>query len=426
MKITSNLKKVIIGLVMASCMFIEPVHSQQVFDVVTIGPGYTDQDFYSMQNGTVSTVSNTNWDLAFQISGFQATILINSKNDVRLFKSGFDVNTWATLSYSDTIGVLNSSNELFNQDTSWWSGAFNITANPADPFDLGWGNYDFATHVVVGDSIYFMKLPGGAVKKVWIQALQNSVYQFAYADVDGSNEVNASLNKTNYAGKNFGYYSIINSAALDREPNKYTWDLTFMQYVSTAPILYKVTGVLSNDSVQVARAYPVDVSSANPWDFTYSWYINTIGYDWKIYDFNTNSWSIADSLVYFVADRNGQTWKLIFTAFGGALTGDYAFIKEPVGTTGFNENNGEPVLLSVYPNPASSSVQLVLNIQHENSVNVVDIYSSMGMLVKKTKLESTTGLQQVKIDITDLASGHYFVAVAVEGRTFHKPLVINR
>src|SRR5688572_15155099 len=99
----------------------------QVYDVVSIGPGYTNQSFYSLANGEISNELNTDWDLAFQISGFQATILVNGKNNVHLFKSGKDVNDWASITANDTVGYLNSTNELFNQDTSWWAGAFNLT-----------------------------------------------------------------------------------------------------------------------------------------------------------------------------------------------------------------------------------------------------------------------------------------------------------
>ncbi|MEY3343641.1 MAG: hypothetical protein RL090_1325, partial [Bacteroidota bacterium] len=47
-----------------------PAMAQQVFDVVQINPGYTNRAFYSMQNGEVNNISNTDWDLAFQIAGF--------------------------------------------------------------------------------------------------------------------------------------------------------------------------------------------------------------------------------------------------------------------------------------------------------------------------------------------------------------------
>src|SRR5689334_3355606 len=148
--------------------------AQQIYDVVSISPGYTNQSFYSLSNGEIANELNTDWDLAFQISGFQATILVNSKNNIRLFKSGKDVNDWSSITANDTVGVLNSGNELFNQDTSWWAGAFNMTNDVANQFDLGWGVYDFATHVVTGDSLFYIKLSSGVVKKLWIQSLQNS------------------------------------------------------------------------------------------------------------------------------------------------------------------------------------------------------------------------------------------------------------
>lgn len=69
----STIKKTILALLL-------PVMATaQVQQTVTTNTGYADQTFYSMANATVSTVSNTDWDLAFQISGFEAAILINSK-----------------------------------------------------------------------------------------------------------------------------------------------------------------------------------------------------------------------------------------------------------------------------------------------------------------------------------------------------------
>jgi hypothetical protein len=401
-------------------------HAQgQIFDVVSINPGYTNQSFYSMANGEVSNVSNLNWDLAFQIAGWQATILVNGKNNVRLFRSGQDVNSWSSITANDTIGVLNSSNELFNQDTSWWSGAFNITNDASNPFDLGWGVYDFVTHTVLGDSLYFIKLSNGTVKKLWIQSLQNSIYNFAYADVDGSNEVNAQLNKMNFPGKNFVYYSIANGASLDREPNKYLWDLTFMQYMSTIPLTYKVTGVLANDSVTVAKVYPVDVATATPWGANYSKYINTIGYNWKNYDFNTNSWLIEDSTVFFINSRPGGLWKMVFTAFGGSANGNYEFYKEQVSATGLNENGGKPALLNLYPNPAHDRLQLTLFTAMPNPDNRIELFDVTGKEQSVIALDGQ-GLQTISVPLTSLAPGVYVVRVVVEGIASTQRFIVSR
>ncbi len=420
------MKKQFTQFLLISALFICSInlYAQPVYDVVSVGPGYTNQSFYSLTNGEVSNVSNTDWDLAFQITGFQATILVNGKNNVRLFKSGLDINSWSTITANDTVGVLNSSNELFNQDTSWWAGAFNITNDVSNQFDLGWGVYDFVTHFVTGDSLFFIKLSNGVVKKLWIQSLQNNNYFFAYADIDGSNEINASLNKQNFPGKNFGYYSIINGMEADREPNKYLWDLTFAQYVATTPFIYKVTGVLSNDSVQAVKAYPVDIITVTPWAYNFSYNINTIGNNWKSFDFNINAWSIEDSLAYFVYDRNGNLWKMVFTGFGGASTGDYEFSKEQISATGINENDGKPVLLSVNPNPASTSFSMVLYIHEYNATNSAGIYDINGKLVHSIDIADLSGLSQITINAEKLNAGIYTVKTFVNNISSSKKLVI--
>ncbi|HMY63087.1 MAG TPA: hypothetical protein PLI92_02235, partial [Bacteroidia bacterium] len=227
----------------------------QVSETVTINPGYTNQTFYSMANATVSTIDNTDWDLAFQISGFEAAILINSKNNVKLFKANKDASEWATMTAADTTGMYYS--ELLNNEAHMFNGAFNTTADTSNMFDLGWGEYDLGSHAVMGDSVYFIKLNSNTVKKIWIESLINATYNFRIADLDGSNEIQRSLQKLSYPAKNFGYYSIANDQFLDREPTKDSWDLCFQQYVDHF-INYKVTGVLTNDSVQSVKAYPVN------------------------------------------------------------------------------------------------------------------------------------------------------------------------
>jgi len=412
-------------LALIGVLFTAVAVSQPIYDIVSINAGYPNQSFYSMANGEVSNISNTNWDLAFQITGFQATIRINGKNNVHLFRSGQDANAWSNITANDTVGILNSSYELLDQDTSWWIGAFNATNDTTNQFDLGWGVYDFATHVVTGDSLYYIILGNGAVKKLWIQSLANSTYYFAYADLDGTNEVNASLSKANFTGENFGYYSIENGNELNREPNKYDWDLTFCQYMAVTPITYKVAGVLSNDSVFVAKAFPVDINAVSFSGQSYSANISTIGYDWKTYDFNLNSYVVTDSLVYFVQDRPGNIWKLIFTAFGGSVNGNYEFTKEQVSTTGINETE-TPVVWSLYPNPASDAIQVVYSAVSNNVSDRIEIYNVAGQLVNTEPLENTSGLRSRTIATSNLQNGIYTLRFIVNGKQENRRFVIAR
>jgi hypothetical protein len=393
-------------------IFTSSVFAQQN-ETVTINPGYTHQAFYSMANGTVATPVNTDWDLAFQISGFEASILINSKNNVRLFDAGREASEWSQITPLDTIGYLNAAHELFNSDTTWRRGAFNQTNNPADPFDLGWGNYDFATHVVTGDSLYFLRLANGQVKKFQVISLANGTYNFRFADTDGSNEVTASLSKSAFQGKMFGYYSIVNQTTLDREPFKNDFDLVFTQYLAISPFTYKVTGVLAGDSVPAIKVYPVDVNAATTNGQNYSYRINTIGYDWKTFDLNTNQWIIQDSLVYFLKDRSGNFWKLWFTGFGGAANGEFYFVKQPVIPLAISENQALEVL-SVFPNPVDDVFTIVAHGQSENKLNLI-ITDTAGRSVYEMEISLRPGMNLYTVPSENLKAGLYFVHLQSEG-----------
>jgi hypothetical protein len=401
----STLKKMSVAL----AIMVTVNASAQTSETVSINPGYTNQTFYSLQNGTINSIDNTDWDLGFQVSGWQAAVIINSKNNVHLYKAQKNISQWSSMVANDTTGVLVATNDLFNEDTTLFNGAFNVTNNLADPFDLGWGEYDFVTHAVTGDSIYFLKLANGTVKKFKIEQLANATYDFRFADVDGSNEQFRQFVKLSYAGKNFGYYSVQNDLFIDREPNKYTYDLIFSQYLAVNPIVYKVAGVLSNDSVQAVKAYPVDVTYATDAGLVYSNFSNIIGYDWKSYDFNTNTWTIADSTVYFVIDKNNNKWKVVFTGFSGSSLGEFYFDKTAL-TTGVSEINNTVQQLGMFPNPATSVSNLIIDSKNAEpaTVQVVDVN---GKVVLQNQQQLQTGLNTITLDVNTISSGIYFVKV---------------
>lgn len=256
---------------------------------------------------------------------------------------------------SDTTGVVNNpAFELMNSDTSWDFGAFNVTNDATNAFDLGWGTYDFVTHIIYGDSVYFIKVGATDYRKIKIESLSSGTYNFRFANLDGSNEIVVALSKSAFQGKFFAYYSLLNNLSIDREPVYNAWDLTFCQYLAINPVMYKVTGVLSNDSVFVEKAYPVDVNTANSGAGTLAGEINAIGYDWKAFDLNSSAWIISDSLVYFVTDRQNAVWKMVFTGFDGATTGNFYFDRVAVAS-GLIENSTIKTF-GFYPNPAHDNV----------------------------------------------------------------------
>lgn len=392
--------------------FATSTFAQQVSDSVTLGPGYQNQVWYSLENDDQGVADKDEWDIAFQIQGFGSSIMANTqKADFTLYNTPYGISDWSTL---DTSGIWNWE-ALHNKDTSWNHGAFNNY--PTSAFDLGWGTYNQITHVVTGDSLYILNIEN-VWKKIKIDQLSSGVYSFTYADIDGQNEVSASVDKNNYSGKNFAYYSIINENELDREPLSEDWDLTFVKYIGFIPSPYGVTGVLHNSGVEVAQVDGVPVNDADHNGQTFSTEINTIGYDWKTFDMNSFSWILEDQRTFFVKDIPGNIWKLHFNDFGGSSDGKFYFIKEKVSFASLGDQNNF-LQVGVYPNPV---VNQNLNITIDNQIteNAIDIsiYDMSGRNVFTKSLGVDKGFKNYQITLPNISSGTYQLIIQ-NGNNIH-------
>ena len=175
-------------------------------ETVSMGSGYSNENYYSLSSGDEISVVRDNWDIAFASDGLgssSSTIRINGSIGTELYLFSNDTADWGSL---DTTGFQWS--QLINSETDWSTGAFQ-NQTPASGFDLGWGTYNSITHIVSGDRIFLLKLANGAYKKLIIDQLTGGEFTFHYADLDGSNLVETSVSKSNYAGKNFGYLKTI-------------------------------------------------------------------------------------------------------------------------------------------------------------------------------------------------------------------------
>lgn len=378
----------------------------QVEDSVAIEAGYTNQSFYNLSEGEVSNISNNNWDLAFDVSPYGATIRLNRRIDeVFLYPGSTD--DWELV---DTTGH-NSWDQFANGHQYWSQGAFNAPADPADPEDLGWGIYNTITHATEGDRIFVVKLSSGAYKKLWIQELSGGTYTFIHANLDNTEEQVETLLKADYGDKNFAYYSLESAATLDREPASLTWDLLFTNYVEeVAPgYFYGVTGVLSNVETTVYASTDLPVAEANYMDGEFSEKINTIGYDWKSFNMETYLYDIPDSLCYFILTQSGDVWKLTFTGFNGSSDGKYYFVKEQIEVASVSEI--EQPLVSYYPNPANESVLIS---SPNKTIKMVELYHSNGQKVIENK---TLGNETIELSTITLPAGIYLLRTIMEDQS---------
>ena len=397
-----------------TCSYINAQNNQ-----ISLNSGYTNQSFFSMQNGEVINISNDDWDLAFSTDAYSATIRTNDGKGVELYTYHLgDTSSWNNINTSTTNILINP---MYNSDINWNHGAFDT--NQTVGFDYGWGVYNLQNHHIIGDSLFIIKSINGNWKKLWLERKVSGEYQFKYANLDGTNKISQNILATNYANKRFIYFSLDNNIVIDREPISSDWDITFTKYITPVQGMpYAVTGVLSNIGIKVAQADNIS-SPINYTDYTahnFEQTINTIGYDWKTYQ---GSYVVDPNRCYFVKDYQQNIWRLVFTGFDGTSTGNIQFNTELLSTTLINDIDNWK-LMSIYPNPAlqNENITLVYDMRNENSV--ITIYDISGRIVYTSQLDKK-GLKTHTIASHNLETGSYIISVNSNGKTYHERLIIN-
>jgi hypothetical protein len=368
--------------------------SAQTIDSVSTGTQNANDVYYSFQNGIVKTQSNTDWDLAFEISGLTAGILANHVKGVLVWQSTFSIADWNKV---DTTNKINWK-KMYNSPDKWSLGAFNLHTD--NNFDLGWGTYEPTSHIVNGDSIYIIKLANGTYKKIAILNLNAGVYNIKYSNIDGSNEQTKGIDKANYKTKNFMYYRFDTETTFDREPIATDWDIVFTKYTVFIPTPFNVRGVWTNKTYKTAEARGVntDITDYSPYTFTTT--NSEIGYDWKTFNINTNQYELTKDLVYFVND-NKKVWKIVFTGYKGEPFGRYIFTKQ-----GLTLSTHLPYIhsSSIYPNPAKNQIRVQL--ANGNIIKNVSIFNALGQLVQN-------GSEDM-MDVSNLNHGVYLLNLITE------------
>jgi len=409
------MKKLVLTILLSTTVII--AMAQPINDSISMQTLYTNQVFYSFDNGEISNVTNNNWTIAFSVSGNGAagsSILLNEATST-LWAYPSDTAQWNSF---DTTN-FRSWKRLLNTDTTWTNGAFNVFRGSNGTFDMGWGilnpNNNFWTF---GDSLYLIKLSDNTYRKLWIVSLKTGLWEFKYANVDGSNEQVITFNKSTYPNKNFVYFDIINNQLIDREPISNSWDLTFTKhtdFVNPPGSYVSVTSVFSNKTIWSAKAHEADYASASTSttpQTTFTQRIDNIGREWKKFS-SATGWVVYDSIAYFLYDNDSSFYRIVFTGFGGMSNGKTYFTKELINTTSIGETTDDS-RIALYPNPAKNNLTLLLNHNKAELLNIA-IYNLSGKLILEQQVRSEQGTQQYNFNVADLDVGFYVISIKSEG-----------
>jgi hypothetical protein len=276
-----------------------------ITNTANMGNTYNDHIFFNLDsNKIVKTIKRMDWDIAFDCRNDKHIILLNNGRGV--YASATGKTNFSDV--KDTIGLkflwgqpdLNLDSLAMGQ---WW-------LKPSEIFIINLGRDNF------GFPLGFIKCipelqPDKSLKIMWCKLDENTPKAFI-------------IKKNNQY--NFNYFSFLKDELADIEPPKDSWDLWFTQYVKLVysddfkiTQNYQLAGVLVNHNrIEVAHDFTTpykDIDSNKLASYNFLKIRDGIGYEWKAFNFDTNSYSVNSQLNYIIKVSDGFYYKLHFLDF---------------------------------------------------------------------------------------------------------------
>lgn len=389
----------------------------QDFKELSIGQGYTNQLFYDLDTDKTIELKTSDWDLIFTTFGLQdAGIHFNEASattfgmpapSIELYLA--DTNNYDAVTAFDTTFT-----RLYNDERSWGFGAFNVNLNPQSFFDFGWGNYNPMTRQVIGDELFIIKLRSGVYKKLLVELLDIDVYKIKWANLDGTEEQTADIDKKDFQN-GLALFSFTSGTALDIDLSG--MDLLYTRYITSVPdtnttniLDYTVTGFLSMPGTEVARIEGMNPDDVVPNDtIQYSTRLDAMGYDWKAFDF-TEGWVIPNDLSFLVKTTAGKLYKTVLIDFEGSTTGVTVINKTELNVVSTRNLNTAFEDLQVFPNPIQKDLNLSFSLKDSDQNVQLRLFNQLGQQVWATSLNGSTGVNNYSFELPNtLSNGSYYL-----------------
>ncbi len=183
-------------------------------------------------------------------------------------------------------------------------------------------------------------------------------------------------------------------------------------------------GVLSNLKVEVAEITGVSPNNINSGNYTASLSamskeINVIGDDWKVFNGSTFMYDLDTNTSFIIKPdtANGQQefYHLQFTRYDGTSTGKIVFNTRVLAmvNVGVNDVNGvSKAQYSIYPNPATTNVNVVVDAQEAADNTIMVVSDVTGKVLQQTQVSIKQGLNAFSLDVATYPTGTYIVTVA--------------
>lgn len=402
-------------------MFISSALFSQEYYLVEIGANYANQAYYTIETDESIMVGNNTWDLAFaNTSSFEFGIHVNESVDLSF--TGPSPKTLLFQAPSNDFNAIITEEEigdsLYNNEQSWAIGAVNMLRDTSNSNDFGWGVYNPNNNSILGNRVFVIQLRDNSYRKFIVESFIGGIYTLKHANLDGSDEKVALINKADYSNSHLILFSFLDNSVIDNNPT--TWDLSFQRYSDLDPnnvgvfVEYTVTGILTAPGVLTIQVDDADADNIKFEDYKDKFETTTdvIGQDWKYFSFETG-WEIIDNRVFFVKTANNHLWQMVLYDFSGSSAGGYAFgfwdlgIVAKIDDLKSNFNN-----CTIVPNPIKSGNEFTVVLESKNTQKTsVKLININGQVIYSTKKTFNEGLNYFNIPCEYSISGNYLLTI---------------
>lgn len=281
---------------------IEPIERGNVQTAaVNMGSGYVNQVFYNLENSMVTGQTDiSSWDLAFESSENGWKILLNDSRNMKA----------ARLNYTDIEMASDSAGFGANAVVEVMEWAY---TNPA------MGNWRDGTGVYLVDlGFNSIGLPIGLY---WLQVQSVNSGEFSIRFKPYGSEIITEKIIPKNPETAYVHYSMQEDRVLN-VPSDEDWIIKFTKYTylfDNPPIHYLVTGVVINPidtyTAEIGTKAFEDITSADTLNLEWTDQPDAIGYDWKTYNFDSQTYDVNSERTWIIRTATGFYYKLRFTDF---------------------------------------------------------------------------------------------------------------
>ncbi len=141
-----------------------------------------------------------------------------------------------------------------------------------------------------------------------------------------------------------------------------------------------------------------------------------------------SEYSTTSDIVYYSAEDKFFSWGInYYRVKQYDLNGNHSF-SDVVAINNRSSDTAKQTTVAIYPNPASSEINLDIGLYRESSDLEVNIFDQLGRVVQKSiviDVDMAKGLKSYLMDVSSLPNAIYTLEVIIDNEVLYEKIIIN-